>query len=300
MISVNIEPDVTEIIEKYQDILSKEQASIELKFSRKIKDKLLENKNQKISELELEKAQIINDYELEFYDGLDEAVELNADDEIKHAVNKQIKLKEAEINKRLKGEKKKEKKLLASLNDELNTFISSIDIRALYIEKHEKAKNKLIKQTNKMHEIALKEFLRAKEQELTIFYNREKDQELLKNVVANEALKEEEIKQKILNESIKRFSIYFKVEQDNVSKKLNEDIKTNEFLIYNNRAERAKLDRQKQSLDNFYKGNVKNPYLATYLFGPDELVNKEAVSDFSNWNWHLEYLNDKQKEVLKP
>lgn len=298
MISVNIEPDVTKIIEKYQDILSKEQASIELKYKRNIKDKLLENKNQKTKDLEQEKTRIINDYESDFYDGLDEAVELNADDEIKRALNKQIKLKEAEINKKLKGEKKKDKKLLASLNDELSTFINSIDIRALYIEKHEKAKDKLIRQITKTHEIALKEFLRAKEQELTIFYNREKEQELIKNVVANEALKKEDINQKILNETIKRFSIYFKVEQDNVSKKMNKDIKANEFIIYNNRAEKAKLDRQKQSLDNFYKGNVKNPYLATYLFGPDELVNKEAVSDFSNWNWHLEYLNDKQKEAV--
>ena len=70
-----------------------------------------------------------------------------------------------------------------------------------------------------------------------------------------------------------------------------------EYIVYDNRAEKAKISRQEAALDNFYSGYVKNPYLSTYLFNPEELDTVKAEP--SDWIWYLESLNEKQKEAVR-
>ncbi len=76
-----------------------------------------------------------------------------------------------------------------------------------------------------------------------------------------------------------------------------EKIKACEYIVYDNRAEKAKIKRQELALKNFFNGYVKNPYLSTYLFSSGEL---DAVGvETDDWIWYLDSLNDKQKEAVR-
>ncbi len=71
------------------------------------------------------------------------------------------------------------------------------------------------------------------------------------------------------------------------------------FLSYDQRPDKAKLDRQKKAVDDFFRGYVKNPYLSTYLFSPGDLTRPTAVSD-DKWQWYLDdRLNEKQQEAVR-
>ncbi len=299
IISLDIEPDTRGIVKRYKTKLKKNQNNITLKYNKIVKEELNKFKEEKSNQFKSEMQEKIDDFNLEFYNKLDELVSLNQDEDIIKKVNKQIKDKEKELTKKHKKDKKKKEDTSINIEEELNTFISQIDVHSLYIEKHEKEKEELIKKLNKEDEKKVKDLLIQKQKELEVFYNRKKEEEINKDILLNEQFKQQEIKSKIENETIKRFSIYFKVEQERINKqKLKKQLSTYKFLIYNNRAEKAKIERQSQSLKNFYSGNVKNPYLATYLFGADELVNENKTSDLTSFDWHLEYLNDKQKEAV--
>ena len=63
------------------------------------------------------------------------------------------------------------------------------------------------------------------------------------------------------------FALFFKPnDRKDVTKSIAEQIAQCKYICYDHRAETAKLKRQELALNNFYSGNVKNPYLSTYLF----------------------------------
>ena len=63
-------------------------------------------------------------------------------------------------------------------------------------------------------------------------------------------------KQIIEDETQICFSVYFKPnERREVGKKQEDIISECEFIVYDNRAEKAKLQRQEMALENFYSGN---------------------------------------------
>lgn len=100
-------------------------------------------------------------------------------------------------------------------------------------------------------------------------------------------------------ETIIRFSLYFRLGDANnlIKDKQINVISTCQYIVYDNRAEKAKIARQEQALKNFYSGYVKNPYLSTYLFNPQELNSISVKS--SDWVWYLDSLNARQKEAVR-
>ena len=93
--------------------------------------------------------------------------------------------------------------------------------------------------------------------------------------------------------------MYFRLgDQNNViNNKQIEIVKKCKYIVYDNRAEKAKIVRQENALSNFYSGFVKNPYLSTYLFNPESLSGIQA--DYADWTWYLESLNERQKEAVR-
>lgn len=139
----------------------------------------------------------------------------------------------------------------------------------------------------------------SKEQELKNKYNNQINLELFKTKEYLLNIKNEKINKAIENETIRRFNILFKIEKDNVDevRKELENIKPC-FMTYNNIAEKMKIERQEKSLDAFFKGFVKNPYLSRYLFEPKSLQNlNHNIEDDIEWN--LQSLNDRQKEAVR-
>lgn len=157
-----------------------------------------------------------------------------------------------------------------------------------FAEKLEKEKNENINKARIL-----------KTQELKNKYSNQINLELYKTKEYLLNVKNEKVNNAIENETIRRFNILFKIEKDSVEevRKSLENIKPC-FMIYNNIAEKMKIERQEKSLDAFFKGFVKNPYLSRYLFEPKSLQNlNHNIEDDIEWN--LQSLNDRQKEAVK-
>lgn len=106
---------------------------------------------------------------------------------------------------------------------------------------------------------------------------------------------------KIENETIRRYMIYFRPNgnQDRVADIQKEIEKYGStYLLYDNRAEKAKIDRQEKALDSLACGYVRNPYLPTYLFAP-EMLAQSARGAEKEPDWLLSSLNGGQKTAVR-
>ena len=201
------------------------------------------------------------------------------------------------------------------INDEVHEYLDDLSLQ-LDLEKNNKIKefNEKNDISDKKNEEKCKKFAEKLEKEKNENINKArilKTQEL-KNKYSNQInlelyktkeyllnVKNEKVNNAIENETIRRFNILFKIEKDSVEevRKSLENIKPC-FMIYNNIAEKMKIERQEKSLDAFFKGFVKNPYLSRYLFEPKSLQNlNHNIEDDIEWN--LQSLNDRQKEAVK-
>lgn len=111
----------------------------------------------------------------------------------------------------------------------------------------------------------------------------------------------DKVAERIDNDTIRRYEIYFCPENQNDSAaeiKKDLDKIACRFLTYDNRAEKAKLERQEKALASLLGGYVRNPYLVSYLFDPQKL--SDAVSPLQDSpDWCLESLNDTQKLAVR-
>ncbi|MCI6573384.1 MAG: AAA domain-containing protein [Firmicutes bacterium] len=201
------------------------------------------------------------------------------------------------------------------INDEVHEYLDDLSLQ-LDLEKNNKIKefNEKNDISDKKNEEKCKKFAEklekekndninkariSKTQELKNKYNNQINLELFKTKEYLLNIKNEKINKAIENETIRRFNILFKIEKnsvDEVRKEL-ENIKPC-FMTYNNIAEKMKIERQEKSLDAFFKGFVRNPYLSKYLFEPKSLQNlNHNIEDDIEWN--LQSLNERQKEAVK-
>lgn len=107
--------------------------------------------------------------------------------------------------------------------------------------------------------------------------------------------------ERIENETVRRYEIYFSPDNTNdTDRDIKKDLNKIQcrYLTYDNRAEKAKLDRQEKALSSLVNGYVKNPFLASYLFAPTEL--SQTVRPVKNdLDWCLESLNDTQRLAVR-
>lgn len=192
-------------------------------------------------------------------------------------------------------------RLTAEMEDKLESATAMISIESYY-----KARNaRRVESQKKSFGIALqgdiKKAREEKKKQLEIQYKsaiegekKEAEQVLRKKT-------DEEIAEKRENETIRRYEIYFRPENSNdtvkdVMKELEStDIR---YLTYDNRAEKAKIERQEKALHSFLGGYVKNPYLASYLFAPSTLAGASRPV-LEEPEWCLESLNDTQKLAVR-
>lgn len=307
-IYMDIEPDCSKLTINYNKLIEKEHKNIDDRYNLIIR-KELNNALDSEKELLFDRIKVeLNDFDKNFAENLDKMVQYNDDSNIKKQIEKLIenkakKLKEY-LNKEIKKISKKDNdynkiknNLEQKYREDLIAYRKSINIRELFIKRHNDEKTVLNNKLNEEYKINIANFEKQKKLQLDNKYSEailiEKTQ--IKNKLNIEC--KEKIDEKIANETIRRFLIYFKVNIDNPESFSSGRFEGYKYLIYDYRADKAKVDRQKTALESFYEGNVKNPYLATYLFAPDEL--NKTYYDFSDWEWYLESLNDKQREAVK-
>lgn len=199
-----------------------------------------------------------------------------------------------EANKKGKDEKE------SDYQDGLKELYLSIDVRSLYLRRNEDAIEAFAKRKETETKRQLDQYRSSKYKELQAKYREDirlekeaKRDELKAKLDADIAKMKEE-------ETVKRFSIYFRLPDSSreIKEKDKETISECRYIVYDSRAERAKIKRQEKALENFYSGYVKNPYLSTYLFNPTDLVAEQKEPD-ADWRWFLESLNEKQKEAVR-
>ena len=192
-------------------------------------------------------------------------------------------------------------RLTAEMEEKLESAMAMISI-AVYYE----ARNaRRVESQKKSFAIALQKDIEKsraeKKRQLEIQYRTAIEEE---QKAAEQALRKKadgEIAEKRENETIRRYEIYFRPENPNDSiKDVKKELESIEvrYLTYDNRAEKAKIERQEKALRSFLGGYVKNPYLASYLFAPSTLAGASRPA-LEEPDWCLESLNDTQKLAVR-
>ena len=326
---VDVEPDCTVLEKEYQKGLDKALKEIDSRYAGIILNALNKFMEQQTALLQAQYAQKLKAYAESLTSSLETDIQENKDKEVireyEAEIAKQTAPFEAQRKKkhdeiRVKMKKLKDKKLSDEEYDEeydilrasaetvdieyyreVDRIKESISIRDFYVARN----NRLIENKQKSLSIQMQADLETikkdKKAQLELQYRQTINDEKA------ECKKELENKfnsakaDKIEKETIRRYQIYFRPE-DITEKitKIQKDIESFEpkYLTYDNRAEKAKIDRQEKALASLMAGYVKNPFLPVYLFAPESLsqATRELVQDP---DWCLESLNDRQKLAVK-
>lgn len=222
--------------------------------------------------------------------------------EIKAKYDKQRRELEKKSKNKLKGENaEEEKEKYASELDSINLAeaheIESIPLLTWYEERNDKLKHDFEKsrilQKNKEVEQLCEEKERLLKLELADAIAQEKKE--FEEQIAQE--RQEEVRKKTEQLTLRHFYVYFKAEDIDFDFSKQGGLSSYKYLVYDNRAEKAKIERQKKTLESFYHGYVKNPFLASYLFVPETLGKLE--SEIGDIEWFGSRLNDSQKEAVR-
>ncbi|MCQ2087074.1 MAG: AAA domain-containing protein [Bacilli bacterium] len=302
IVSFDIQPDehLEQLAYQYESDIDKSYKAIDAKYEKVIKDELSKAIAAYQNEVDGEVKKQLLERKKQLDDSLNDDVKINADSSV---LSKIAKLK-AEIKAKLTKETKKakdeeEKAYKERLNSLIEDAYSEIDVKALYIERNIKM---LADYEASLISAAKRQVTQYEAKKNTELRNKYKDDIRTEKVSIKEQLDTQlkADKEKVIEEeTIIRFSLYFRLGDANnvINDKQIKAIKACKYIVYDNRAEKAKISRQETALNNFYSGFVKNPYLSTYLFNPESLSSVQA--EYGDWTWYLESLNEKQKEAVR-
>ncbi|MDD3052557.1 MAG: AAA domain-containing protein, partial [Candidatus Cloacimonetes bacterium] len=313
-----IEPDCTDLEQKYAKTIKDQLAAIDTLYQNKINKETADATKTKENELSMQSSEALKDYSSLLESQLDidikELTDISVKNQyttaiedrqkrLKKELNQQIdtlnqRLKKGKVDEKLAVIKNQIDELKKTYADEIENVYKHIDLRKMLVDRNEalvqKRKNELDTELKKNLLDYSNEYKRKLEVKYQDIVKQEKN---TKKHTLEEELRTM-IEKRIRLETIVRFSLYFKTDAENQSGVVNALYnKKLSYLIYNNRAEQAKIDRQRNALESFFEGNVKNPYLSTFLFSPEGL--NPNIYHNREWNWFLEKLNDKQKEAVK-
>lgn len=223
-------------------------------------------------------------------------------DKIKSVIDELKRQNKKEDNESAIEAKTEELKFLQSqFENEKERIAEEVDARPFYVARN----NRRIESNRKSLDIEcqteIEKRRREKRYQLEIQYKSAIEEE---KTAARKELEQklaEDKAEKTENETVREYRIYFRPQDitDKISaleKQIEEaDAK---FLTYDNRAEKAKIERQEKALNSFLDGYVKNPYLPSYLFASETLAQSVHTVD-DEPEWCLESLNDRQKTAVK-
>lgn len=302
VVSYDIEP--TEHLEQleleHENAVSQSYRNIDAKYQKIIEDEVKASCDTYLKFLEKERKYALSQKESELNNCLDIDVLNNKDANILIEIKKQKKVIETKVRTSVKRiAKESDDEYKTRLNLTLNKAYEQINIKELYIQRNNKVISDLSAEIEKKNKLSFDKYKTQKQKEIT---NKYKSDIRAEKIAEKERLdiELENNRNKVIDEeTIKRFSLYFRLgdPNGNIKSKDIETISKCQYIVYDPRAEEAKIKRQRTALDNFYGGYVKNPYLSTYLFSSKTL--DSVTIEPSNWVWYLESLNEKQKEAVR-
>ena len=326
---VDIEPDCTALERKYEKDLSAANEKIDTKYQGIITAELTKFMDGQAVILRAQYDKKFIEYKSELESALERDIAENKDKEVKREYEaeiakrvaaleeeykKQKKTIDAEIDKikKDKTEKEQKKTAIAALEEKKRSLeekleadktkaMQSVSLRSFYLSRNAR----LIENKRKSLAIAMQAELdrlkKERKSQLEVQYQgaitaekADVKRELQEQLGKDKA-------EKIENETVSRYQIYFRPNDitDTVSAIQKEVEKySTAYLTYDNRAEKAKIERQEKALNSFLCGYVKNPYLPAYLFAPETLAQTVRAVQ-ADPEWCLESLNDRQKTAVK-
>lgn len=326
---IDVEPDLTALDKKYEKDYARECAEIDSKYLSIMNSELIkfmEAQNPIVRRTYDEK---LAQYKQELDETLERDIEENSDKEIKRAyeaelakklapLDAQRKKKHDEIRTNMK--KLKDKKLSEDEYDEeydvlrasaetidmeyyqeVDKIKASISLRDFYVRRNQELISKKEKSLAISFQSEIERIKKEKKGQLEVQYRSSIENEKTEVKERLQSKLKADKAEKVENETVRKYLIYFRPEDANEKvKDLEKQIEAIDanYLTYDNRAEKAKIERQEKALNSILGGYVKNPFLSTYLFSPETLA--QTVRDTTKEpEWCLESLNDRQKLAVR-
>ncbi len=284
---VDVEPDLTALDKNYEKDYANACAEIDSRYLSIINNEL--NKFMEVQTPVVRKTYNAKfaEYEHELTETLERDIEENNDKEIKLAYEKEVAKKVASLD--------------VKYYQEVDKIRESISLRNFYIRRNQELLSKKEKSLAIKFQSEIERSRKEKKGQLEVQLRGSIEKEKAEAKETLQSKLKADKAERVENETVRKYLIYFRPEDTNDKvKDLEKQIEIIDanYLTYDNRAEKAKIERQEKALNSILGGYVKNPFLPTYLFSPETLA--QTVRDTAKEpEWCLESLNDRQKLAVR-
>ena len=316
---VDEEPDCSSLEQQYEKAIKEKFAQIDGKYAVMIASDLNRYMTSVAPDLEKKYQSLYEHYEQELTATLERDIVENIDKEIQRKYEQEVvapiranyERRRTELEKQLKrckddrsdeaeGLRKVILQARADFDKQLlevqrRTPISSYYVARNQQRKEEKKKSLAISKQAEADRLRREKQSNLERQYQTSIAAEKADAEgiLKKQLAENKA-------RKIESETVRCYMIYFRPDNEfdrlkDIQKEIDE--LAPKYLTYDNRAEKAKIERQEKALKSINEGYVRNPFLPTYLFAPESLRSNSAVAE--EIDWYLESLNERQRLAVR-
>ena len=326
---VDVEPDLTALDKKYEKDYASTCAEIDSKYLSIINSELVKFMEGQTPIVRRTYDEKLAQYKQELDETIERDIEENSDKEIKRAYEAELAKKIAPLDAqrkkkhdeiRVNMKKLKDKKLSEDEYDEeydvlrasaetvdmeyyqeVDKIKASISLRDFYVRRNQELLSKKEKSLAISFQSEIERIKKEKKGQLEVQYRGSIENEKTEVKERLQSKLKADKAEKVENETVRKYLIYFRPEDTNEKvKDLEKQIEAIDanYLTYDNRAEKAKIERQEKALNSILGGYVKNPFLPTYLFSPETLA--QTVRDTTKEpEWCLESLNDRQKLAVR-
>ena len=316
---IDQEPDCSALERKYERSIIEKQTQIDNKYASIIASELERYMESVAPKLDEKYQKLFAEYERDLAASLERDIAENNDREVRESYEREIiapirravEAEHAELQKKLKNLKDEQSDEAAALREKINSCAVHLEELLSAAQKQTPVSSYYIARNQRRLEEKKKSLAISRQAEFDRIYREQQNnlQRQYKSAISAEKTEVEESLKKQLNddkvrkiedETIRCYKIYFRpadsTDRPNEIQKQIEGIAP-KYLIYDNRAERAKIERQERALKSINEGYVRNPFLASYLFAPETLRAGNVSEQESDW--YLESLNERQKLAVR-
>lgn len=316
---IDQEPDCSALERKYERSIIEKQTQIDNKYASIIASELERYMESVAPKLDEKYQKLFAEYERDLAASLERDIAENNDREVRESYEREIiapirravEAEHAELQKKLKNLKDEQSDEAEALREKINSCAVHLEELLSAVQKQTPVSSYYIARNQRRLEEKKKSLAISRQAEFDRIYREQQNnlQRQYRSAISAEKTEAEESLKKQLNddkarkiedETIRCYKIYFRpadsTDRPNEIQKQIEGIAP-KYLIYDNRAERAKIERQERALKSINEGYVRNPFLASYLFAP-ETLRAGNVSE-QEPDWYLESLNERQKLAVR-
>ena len=316
---VDEEPDCSSLEQQYEKAIKEKFAQIDVKHASVISAELKRYMASVAPDLEKKYQSLYAHYEQELAAALEREIVENTDKEIQRKYEQEVvapirsnyERRRTELEKQLKRCKDDRSEEAEGLRKAILFARADFDKQLLEVQRRTPISSYYVARNQQRKEEKKKSLAISKQAEADRL-RREKQSNLERqyqtSIAAEKADAEGILKKqlaenkarKIESETVRCYMIYFRPDNEfdrlkDIQKEIDE--LAPKYLTYDNRAEKAKIERQEKALKSINEGYVRNPFLPTYLFAPESLRSNSAVAE--DIDWYLESLNERQKLAVK-